>query len=322
MNKHIFIAAIIAAVSIFSAENIFAQIGLSLETEIQNIERTALMPDISAAERHGTLIRLANLRQISGDIEGAARNWLEAAAAIPGTVDDDALLACAYCLAAMGEWERAGTALEPILLKYPRARFLNTGIKAILSGDISALAAIADGSEYMELKSEIYFMLWKISRNIYADGAYSGVSSTVSERWRMRLITEFPQSPEGRLAAGHNASSIIVNPSPFWLFINSLESRPSNASLTLVETAQKVTPVVINSSAQSDSVKLQTGLFSRQANAQAQIANLRQAGFSPLMEQRVVNNSEIWAVIVFAGTDVNHSIRELRNAGFESFPVR
>ena len=319
------LAAIIAAVSIFSAETVFAQIGVSLETEIQNIERIASRSDISAAQRHEAFVRLANLRQVSGDIEGAARNWLEAAAAIPGAVDDEALLSCAHCLAAMGEWERAGTALEPLLSKYPRARFLNAGIKAVSSGDISALAAMADNAEYSELKSEIYFMLWKISRGIYADSIY--VDSTVSERWRMRLIAEFPQSPEGRLAAGLNAaaggaSSIMVNPSPFWLFINSLESRPSHSALPVIETAQRPAPAAPSSPAQTDSVKLQTGLFSRQANAQAQMANIRQAGFSPLMEQRIVNNNEMWAVVVPAGTDVNRTIRELRDAGFESFPVR
>ena len=87
-------------------EPAFAQLpapsqSVSLEAEIQNIERTIAGQGLSPALRHESLVRLARLRQLSGDIEGAARNWLEAAAAIPGRIDDDALLACAYCLAAM-----------------------------------------------------------------------------------------------------------------------------------------------------------------------------------------------------------------------------
>ncbi|MCL2245221.1 MAG: SPOR domain-containing protein [Treponema sp.] len=320
MNKSFLLTAMIAAAGIFSGEAAFAQTGVSLEAEIQSYERTAARSDISAQERHGALIRLANLRQVSGDIEGAARNWLEAAAAIPGDVDDNALLSCAYCLAVMGEWERAGTALDPLLSKSPRARFLNTAIKAISSGDISALSAMAEGPEYNELKSEIYFFLWRISRSIYSEG-------TVSERWRLRLIAEFPQSPEGRLAAGlsaaaYGASSIIVSPSPFWLLINSIESSPSAASFPVSETSQKTAASSAINAAQTDSVKLQTGLFSRQANAQTQIAGLRQAGFSPFMEQRYANNGEMWAVVVPAGSDVNRTISDLREAGFESFPVR
>jgi len=52
------------------------------------------------------------------------------------------------------------------------------------------------------------------------------------------------------------------------------------------------------------------------------VAKLRQAGFSPSIEQRIVNGNEMWAVIVSAVTDQGRAIRELREAGFESFPVK
>jgi hypothetical protein len=65
-------------------------------------------------------------------------------------------------------------------------------------------------------------------------------------------------------------------------------------------------------------VRLQTGLYSQQANADKQMENLKKAGFSPLLESR----NEKWAVMVPAGADTNRTIAELRAAGFESFPVR
>jgi len=293
---------------------VFAQAGTSLEAEIQNLERTIGRQGVSPAERHEALVRLARLRQLSGDIEGAARNWLEAAGAIPGLVDDDALLACAYCLAAMGEWDRARTALEPLLLKSPRANFLNISINAINTGNTSTLGAIADSPEYSGMKSEIYFLLWKLS-----DGA-------VAQRWRQRLLTEFPQSPEGRLAAGENAAAIAIQPSPFWLFMGGLDSlpvmesiavgRPSSSQTTQVSAAPPVSQNL--NVAQTSQVRLQTGLFSREANAQAQMTDLRQKGFSPSVEHR----GERWVVTVSAGPDTNRTIAALRAAGFESFPVR
>jgi len=284
------------------AHFLYAQSGVSLEAEIQNTERSANRQGISAEERHSSLVRLAQLRQLSGDIEGAARNWLEAAAAIPGQVDDDALLACAYCLAAMGEWDRAGTALEPLLTKLPRARFLDTSIKAIQSGDLSALVSLADNPDYSQLKSETYFMLWKMSKGQEA------------ENWRKKLLAEFPQSPEGRLASGETAASIKT--STFWLLFGDSDSGTA-VSVSSAQVNAPPAPAV-----QTSGVKLQTGVFSLQANAQAQAASLRQAGFSPLIEQRIVNSNEMWAVIVFAGADTTRSIAELRTAGFESFPLK
>jgi cell division septation protein DedD len=325
-----------------AAGSLFAQAGVSLETEIQNIEREAGRQDISAQERHDALVRLARLRQLSGDIEGAARNWLEASAAIPGTVDDDALLSCAYCLAAMGEWDRAAAVLAPLLSKLPRARFLNISINAIKIGNVSGLSAIADSGEYSGMKSEIYFMLWKTS------------GAQTAETWRRRLAAEFPQTPEGRLAAG-TASTVIVKPSPFLLFLGGLDSLPlmeneqpvshplsppverpvsatssSPAPVTTVPpavsqqpTSQSATqipvtqtPTVQTPAAQT--ARLQTGIYSRHDYAQAQMTRLRQAGFSPSIEQR----GEMWAVTVPAGADQSRSIRELREAGFDSFPIR
>jgi hypothetical protein len=52
------------------------------------------------------------------------------------------------------------------------------------------------------------------------------------------------------------------------------------------------------------------------------MANLTKAGFSPSMDRRNSNGREFWAVTVPAGQDVNRTIRELRAAGFDAFPLR
>jgi tetratricopeptide (TPR) repeat protein len=342
MKKTIFLALLIILFCAFGQRAVFAQTGVSLEVEIKNIEAAVRKQGASAEEKHDALVRLARLRQLSGDIEGAARNWLEAAAAIPGKVDDDALLSCAYCLAAMGEWDRAITALEPLLAKSPRARFLDTAVKAIKTGDFATLAAIADNPEYSEMKSQIIFVLWKLS------------NAQAAEKWRQRLVAEFPQTPEGRLAANQSSSSVVVRPSAFWLFAGGYDSlavlaseKPieasavqaaaaqtptaeqttpsfqvsSQANVSQAQTSQISAPQTVTQSA-SSSARLQTGVFGRQANAQTQVTNLRQAGFSPSIEQRTVNGNEMWAVTVPAGTDQGRTIKELRQAGFESFPVK
>ena len=310
----------------FAAAAVFAQHGVSLDAEIQKMEKAAAKG--AAPERRDALVRLARLRQLSGDIEGAAKNWLEAAAAVPGDVDDNALLSCAYCLAAMGEWDRASKALEPLLSKSVQARFLDTSIKAIKSGDTDSLAALAETLEYSQMKSRIFFILWKTSKG------------AESEKWRQRLIAEESQSPEGLLAAGEKSSSVIVKPSPFWLLLGgqgegsylasvpsaksepTLEAKPAvsvnSAIMSVTETEKPAPQSVTETKPASAQVKLQTGLYGKEENAQAQIAKLKKAGFSPLLEQR----GGMWAVVVPAGADSNLVIKELKDAGFDSFPVK
>jgi hypothetical protein len=67
---------------------------------------------------------------------------------------------------------------------------------------------------------------------------------------------------------------------------------------------------------------LQTGVFSREANARTQAENLRKAGFTASITRKMVNGTEHWAVTVPAGQDTNRTIQELKRAGFDSFPVR
>ena len=313
---------------------LFAQNGVSLDVEIRNIEAAAARQGIPQAERHDALVRLARLRQLTGDIESAARNWLDAVTAVSGQIDDNALLSCAYCLAAMGEWDRALTALEPLLSKSIRARFLDASIKAINTGDLYGLGVLADNPDYSEIKNEIIFILWRLS------------NGNASERWRRRLIDEFPQTPEGRLASGVDSSAIIVRPSPFWFFAGGLDSlalmegisRPASrpaqtvpaqapapaasAQASPAPTAPVQSTITPPQTAAVQPARLQTGIFSREVNARAQSDALRQAGFSSTIEPRTVNNNEMWAVTVPAGSDASRTANALRTAGFESFPVR
>jgi len=300
------------AVFFLAAGALWGQSGASVPAavEIQNLEKQISRQ--SGAERHDALIRLARLRQLSGDLEAAAKTWLEAAAAVENKVDDTALLSGAYCLAAMGEWDKASEALKPLLPVNQRALFLDACIQAWSKGEVSALAALADNPGYSELKSEIYYTLWKT--------ADTGNNPTAAA-WKQRLLAEFPQSPEGRIAESDTAQkpAISARPSPLWLLF------PGRASFSLAESGaagQTPAPAASATPPSETGTKLQTGLFSSQKNAQDQMANLTKAGFSPSMDRRNSNGNELWAITVPAGQDVNRTIRELRAAGFDAFPLR
>jgi tetratricopeptide (TPR) repeat protein len=260
--------------------------GKSLSAEMQNLEKIIADTAVPAVQRYNALSSLASLCQLSGNNEAAAKHWLSAAAVIP---NEDALLSAAVCFAATGNWERARAVLEPVLHISKRARFLELGINAQTTGGAEKLLSIAQNKDYADIMSEIYFMLWKVSK----DAA-----------WKQRLLAEFPKSPE---AAG------IDKPGLFWLFPQARDTF-SAMEMALVKTAKPIQP--------AQPVQLQTGVFGKEENAQAHIASLRKSGYAPIVEARVINGTQMWLVFVPAGADVNMSIKELRDKGYDNFPVK
>jgi cell division septation protein DedD len=300
-----------------------AQTGL--EAELRNLEeRIRLSPSTSA--RLEDLSRLAGLRELSGDIEGAASSWELAAG---GGRDSQALLREAACFMALGEWERMDAALREILLaggageERSQAYFLRAQMEGLRSGgtDISALVSLLEESAYRGYRPRIYFSLWKC---------------TGQESWRQKLTAEFPRSPEGRIAAGTGPAAVAVTaePSPMWLlFAASSRSAgqpspgPPVPRQAVPQTARPQAPQQPMASRQAVSppapgeTLLQTGFFSREANAQTLLEKLRAAGFPALTARQARTGGDYTAVYVRPGPDINQSIRDLKAAGFDSFPI-
>jgi cell division septation protein DedD len=277
------------------------------------------------------------------------------------------LVSGAYCLAAIGEWERAAVTLRPLLASGRQgpatlqAQLLDACLKAwsapgggaISNGDSSALTALAANPEFAALRPMIYYTLWQtLSRN-----------SNAGEEWKSRLLAEFPQSPEARAANPNkqkDSPSISVVQSPLWILFpgaagsapaatvrptapvatttpstppppsSAAPARPSTATPTTPATpaapvpAQSATstPATSAPAPVTSAVVLQTGVFSREANARAQIEILQKAGFAATTSRKMVNGAEHWAVVVPAGQDSNKTAADLKKAGFDSFPVK
>jgi hypothetical protein len=358
--------------------------GQNLGAEIQGLEKNLKDPGLSGAERRNTLMRLAGLRELSGDFEAAAGNWREAAAG-PGGPDDLSLIREARCLAAMGEWDRAGKAVQTVLLaRRPgpallKARYTAALIEALGAGEFSALETLAGDPDFAGLRPAVYYTLWK-------------AQSPSGESWKTRLLAEFPRSPEGRIAASEGAAAgkggnVNAAPAPMWLLLPGRESPdltapgpaaapavPATAPGPAADPGTAAAPAVPATAAGAaaaipgtaatpavpatapgpaaapgtaaapavpataagttaaaavptaavpaagGSVLLQTGLFGSQGNAEKQAEQLRAAGFSPLIVRRRVRDAEYWAVGLSPDPGKNLG-GQLKNAGFESFPV-
>jgi hypothetical protein len=289
--------------------------GSTLAAETQTLEKKLADPGIPAAERHGILIRLARLFRLSGDPEAAARFWREAAVVEPDNRDDQALLEAARCAVAIGEPDKAAadvqrvlhTGRDAALLRH--ARYLEAQITAFCSGDISALAALVEDPGYSEYKAPLYYTQWKISGD---------------SQYKSRLLAEYPQSPEARIAESEGGI-VSALPLALWFLF------PGREAITLAPAAGEG-PVVSSIPADQNPrdpesaggaapVVLQTGLFSREENAQTIVERLKRAGFQAAVIRRGVKGTNYWAVTVPAGNDMGRTIIQLRDAGFESFPI-
>jgi cell division septation protein DedD len=303
-----------------------------LEAELRRLE--ALSKTGSPANQREALSQLAGLQELSGDIEGAANSWLSAAQGTP--LESTAMLRGALCFASQGEWERADAAIRSVLLDNPsrevqlKARLLSAQLEALRSGgtNTAALSALLNDSAYAAYHPRISFTLWKI---------------TAQDIWRSALARNFPQSPEGRIAAATPGAGITVSalPTAMWLLAPAAvpQRTPVAAQPPVAAPAPVQRPAIPATSPAAQrpaaipatvpaaqlfaryGTLLQCGFFSREANAQDLAAKLRAAGFTPLTGTETRPGGDYIAVYVLPGTDITASIRQLKAAGFESFPL-
>jgi cell division septation protein DedD len=321
-NKgRVFCALLIAALS----QAVYAQNQSAfLAEEIKAAEKIIQTPQVSGADKHAAFLRLAKLLRLSGDMEKAAAAWTDAAFAESGKRDDDALLEAAYCFIAIGDMEKAEASIKTVLLTGTdsaalfRARYLAAQLQAFMASETALLVNLAHDPNYERYNPAIYYTIWKVSHD---------------ERYKTRLLLEYPVSPEALIVKGE--ASAVATDSAMWLLFPARElasaaSAASNAApaassaATPASPPAPTTPPPAAASAQPAANPtghvLQTGLFSKELNARTQIVQLNAAGFQALVQERTVNGRQHWAVIVVPGPDIEQTMRQLKQKGFDSFP--
>ena len=271
---------------------LFAQ-SFQLTEEIENLEKLTRIPE----QKREAYIQLAQLHHLSGNREKALESWIAASYADPDKRDIEALLEAVKLWISMGDYDKAGAELKAVLLSnceqkiLESALYLSAQLNAFKKGDGDDLKQLVNIPLYKDLQSRMFYTLWKITQD---------------SSWRTRLLNAYPKSPEAEISEGKAGIAAAVTPQ--WLFFPLREDLASTPALASIVPAFQ------------DAV-LQTGLFSREENARTMADRLIKAGFWPEITCRTVNGNEYWTVMVSAGSDVNQTIRELKNAGFESFPV-
>jgi len=288
----------------------------SFNDEISRLERLAGSPAAQGGERYNAFLKLSRLYQLSGNPEAALKALDGALTVSPG--DGRVLLEQGRLLISIGEYEKAGAVLlsllangqDPALLV--QGQYLTALLDLFSTGSSQSLAGLADKSDFSDYRGAIYYTLWK----------FTGLDS-----WKTKLAAEFPQSPEAKAANGTVNSPVT----PLWLLApgrNTLAApapaqpqKPPSPQPDLTPKTNSPPPPVLQPSVSPPTV-LQTGLFSKEANASALADRLKKAGFESIIVPRQVNGGDFWAVCVPYTNDMNAVILKLKDAGFESFPVK
>ena len=283
-----------------------------LSDEISRLEKLS-RNGTDAKARYEAFLALVRLHQLSGNPEESLKSLDAALAILPG--GGLALLEKGRLLISLGEYEKAAEAVAALLTGdrekgvLLEARYLMALLEAFRSGNTRLLSALPEEGDFAKFRSGIYYALWRLEDNT---------------SWKTRLIREFPKSPEAIIAGNLSFAA----QTPLWLLFPGRDSvrltDASAAALAVEPTAPTVatTPAAAPTAVPTDGAVLQTGLFSQEENARDLVSRLQKAGFAPGLQQRLVNDVIFWAVIVPGGRDAGAVAKKLKDAGFDSFPVK
>ncbi|MFQ3547285.1 MAG: SPOR domain-containing protein, partial [Termitinemataceae bacterium] len=204
-----------------------------------------------------------------------------------------------------GDFEKAASHIKTILLTsrdtwvIARAQLLATFLEA-LQGSTEALQLLearAADSAYREEQPSILFMLFGLTGNT----AYTS-----------RLQKDFPSSIE---------SIALLKPMPLFFFGAEVAARRATTEIQEGSSVTMQDQKRESPGAGAGSVPLQIGLFRQEENARAMVQRLAVKGFVANLGTRTIQGASYWVVTVDGGMDYNRTIMQLKDAGFESFPL-
>ena len=143
--------------------------------------------------------------------------------------------------------------------------------------------------------------------------------TTAEKKYAEELNKEFPSSMEAGIVKG----KIQIYPAPFWYFlprknaaVPSIEKDNTDFSIEEKKSSEK-TPDTSNTKA----LKAQLGLFREKANAEAFAEKVISKGFKAYIQEESRSNGAKYFTVVVDENKAGTIQSELKNAGFECYPV-
>ncbi|HRU28273.1 MAG TPA: SPOR domain-containing protein [Treponema sp.] len=273
----------------------------NLSQEIETYQKQVQDKNRTGDSKKAAWLALAELQVLSGNFNAAAESFTEAAFSVQANRDDQALLRAALCYLYAGDVEHALSHIKTLLLTSRDNHVIGEAQQMgllidIFRGEGSALQnleqLVKDPSQSGDISNLLYILYTLTGKEIYRD----------------RITKDYSASLAAALLEG---KSVTFKHSPLWLF-------GASEPKAQLKPEPALTP---EEKAPSQEVQLQVGLFSQQSNAQQMLERLQKKGFKGTLGQRMVNNTQYWIITIPGGEKYNDTIMQLKDAGFEAFPL-
>ncbi len=286
------------------------------------------IPTLKGAEKRSALAFLASVQEQAGLFTDAEKTFVEAAAigggdaeGMPKKSNEDLVVDAVRCALSCGNYSSADSYLNSAVRNSKNENIIATVklyeqwsnlCKAESQKDIeeplALLTAYAKLDSMKSVRPSILLTLWHLGGE---------------DKWASELKKSYPKSPEAAIVKGESQQL----PSPFWFFVPRKGSVvPEVAGQTIaVESpaAPKSSETKTESSKEASEkpLKQQLGLFRDQANAKALVEKVTEKGFKAYITTEKRASGTTYYLVVVDENKNGTMGNELRNAGFECYPL-
>lgn len=301
----------------------------TLEQSVNYLKQT--VPSLNTpADRRSGYAFLAGVLEQSGNFQEAMTFYVKAAAIAAGDAEgmekkssEQLVLDAVRCALSGGDWATAQNYLNssvrnstnPSIVSYIKLyeqwALLCKAQKADeISETIAMLKTYSSLDSMKAVHPQVLLTLWHI---------------TGEETYAARLKKNFPKSLEAAVVKGE----IQVLPAPFWYFVpRKSDSIPEVAGAkntgdegTVKAKQEKGTEKKGELSTTEKILRQQLGLFREKGNAERLVSNLKQKGFEARITEEVRPSGTKYYLVVVDENKAGTMGNELRNAGFECYPL-
>lgn len=305
----------------------------SLEQAVDYLKKT--VPSLKTpADRRSGYAFLAGVLEQSGKFQEALNFYVQAAAIAGGDAEgmekkssEQLVLDAVRCALSGGDWATAqnylnsavrnstNPSITSFIKLYEQWALLCKAQKPEdISETIAMLKTYSTLDSMKTLRPQILLTLWHI---------------TGEEPYAARLKKDFPKSLEAAVVKGE----IQVLPAPFWYFVpRKSDSVPEVADAKNTEipveqknpsekTGGKTGGNTSSLPSEEKILRQQLGLFREKANADRLVSSLKQKGFAARITEEVRPSGTKYYLVVVDENKSGTIGNELRNAGFECYPL-
>ena len=317
-KKHILLLLACAAIVPAHAEEQAEGPGTGTAPE-DYIEKLLSAPDLSDAEARANYIEAAEIRQLTGDLAGAAELFKKASLAEKGRKDFRSLYRAAVIRVETADYRTAEADLRAIttfsddLTLRIKAMILGSRIKMHQGFSDEARSIMTDIlRNNMELPSEAYMWASELCRSEGSGGAAEGLRKLCIEKdvegkaeYAEAVRMPSPETVFGLLAAGGAA-----------------EVSPDTGAAEAMTAAESTEDQAEEVPAAAENLVIQIGSFSRHENAEDLKITIGKEGYAAEIRKKTVDGREYSVVVVpVEPGKLQQTIISLKEKGFEGYPL-